>query len=63
MNLTELYKQTPVERHSEIVTSGDRLFFDNEEYLIRGDGELRLIRSQKGLEEKLALIDTKLGVK
>ncbi len=62
MNLRELYEQTPVERHPEIIVSGDRLFFDNEEYLITGDGELRLIRSQKGVEEQLADIDAKLAV-
>jgi hypothetical protein len=29
MNMVGLYEQTPVERHQEIVVSGDRLFFDN----------------------------------
>ena len=32
MNLVELYKQTPVKRHSEIIVSSDRLFFDGEEH-------------------------------
>ena len=53
----------PTERHAEIVVSGDRLFFEEEEHLIRGDGELRLVRSQRGLEEKLDRIETKLGIK
>ncbi len=63
MNLVEFYKRTPVERHSEIVVLGDRLFFDGEEYVIGGDGELRLARSQKGLEQKLARIETRLDIK
>ena len=63
MNLVELYKQTPPERHQDIVISGDRLFFDGEEYVIEGDGELELVRSQKGLEQYLRQIGAKLGVK
>ncbi len=63
MNIVELYKQVPQERHQEVVASGDRLFFDGEEYIIEGDGELKLIRSQKGLEQHLARIETKLDVK
>lgn len=63
MNLIELYEQTPVERHSEIIVSGDRLFFDDEEYFIQPDGELKLIRSNKSLEEGLAGIKGKLGAK
>ena len=62
MNIVELYKQTPVERHHEIVVSGDRVFFDGEEYVINAEKELRLIRSQKGLEQQLAQIETKLGI-
>ena len=63
MNLVELYNQTPVERHSEIVVSGDRLFFDGEEYVIDAEGELKLVRSQKGLEQQVARITTKLDIK
>jgi len=63
MNIVELYDKTPVERHREVFVSEDRLFFDGEEYVIGGDGELRLVRSEKGLEEKLAQIETKLGIK
>lgn len=63
MNIVELYKQTPVERHQEIVVSGDRLFFDSEEYVIDGNGELRLARSQKDLLQKIDEIRIKLGVK
>ena len=62
MNRVELNKQTPPERHQDIVISGDRLFFYGEEYVIEGDGEIRLVRSQKGLEQYLRQIKTKLGV-
>ena len=48
MNLVQLYAQTPVERHHEIIVSGNRLFFDNEEHIIEGEeSELRLVRSDK----------------
>ena len=51
MNLVELYKQTPVKRHSEIIVSGERAFFDDEEYILQFDGELKLI----AIEAKLAI--------
>jgi len=63
MNLVQFYEQTPVERHPEIVVSGDRLYFDGEEYVSAADGELKLVHSQKELEQRLAQIETKLGVK
>jgi len=63
MNITQLYAQTPVERHHEIIVSGDRLYFENQEYILGADGELKLARSQKGLEQGLAQIATKLGIK
>lgn len=62
MNIVELYTQVPVERHQGIIVSGDRLFFDGEEYIIEGDGELKLVHSHKGLEQRLDQIRTKLGV-
>ena len=62
MNLTQLYAQTPVDRHHEIVVSGGRLYFENEEYVLDGDGELKLVYSQNGLEQALAQIETRLGV-
>ena len=61
MNLIELYKQTPVARHSEIIVSSDRLFFDGEEYILQGDEELKFIRSEKELKQKLIAIEAKLG--
>ena len=63
MNIVEFYAKTPVERHSEVVVSGDRLYFDGEEYAIRQDGELKLVHSHKGIEQGLAQIRTKLGIK
>ena len=63
MKIVELYKQTPVARHSEIIVSSDRLFFDGEEYVLQPDGELKLIRSEKELKQKLTAIADKLGVK
>lgn len=63
MTITELYAKTPVDRHQEIVVSGGRLFFEGEEYAINGDGELRLIRSSKALNQRLEQILTKLSVK
>ena len=63
MNIIELYAKTPVDRHQEIVVSGGRLFFDGEEYVIGGDGELKLIRSSKGLAQSLEQILVKMGIK
>ena len=63
MNLVELYEQTPVEKRGEIVVSGDRLFFDGEEYAIDGDDELRPVRSSKKLEQKLDQIEAKLDTR
>lgn len=62
MNLEQLYAQTPVARHPEIIVSGDRVFFDGEEYLLVPNGELRLVRSQKALEQRLTTIAAKLGI-
>ena len=64
MNIMELYQQTPVERHHEIIISGNRLFFDGEEYIISGiDRELKLIHSHKELLEEVAKIKSKLNIK
>jgi len=62
VNLVELYEQTPVERHSDIIVSDNMLFFDNGEYIIQGDGELKLVRGNKELLQKLDQIRTKLGI-
>ena len=50
MHLVDLGRQVSAERHHQIVVSGARLFFDGEEYIIDGDGELELVRSHKGPE-------------
>ncbi len=60
MNTVELYAVTPAERHQEIVITGDRLFFEGEEYVIQGDGELRLVRSDGDLRERLNAIEALL---
>lgn len=62
MKIEELYAQTPVEKHQDIVISGNRLYFENEEYVIETDGDLRLVRSDKGLEQRLAQIEDKLSI-
>ena len=62
MNLVQFYQQTPVARHSEIIVSGERVFFDGKEYIITGiDGELRLVRSVKELKQRLARIEDKVA--
>ena len=60
MNLVELYQQTPVKRHSEIIISSDRLFFDGEEYILQGDEELKLIRSEKEIKQRLTAIEARI---
>jgi hypothetical protein len=45
------------------VVSGDRVFFDREEYIINSEGDLSLVQSNKGIEQKLAKILTNLGIK
>ena len=62
MNVVELYEQILVEKHSEIVVSGDRLFFNGEEYVIEADEELKPIRSNKHLNQKLAQIAARLDI-
>ena len=61
MNTAELYEKVPVERHSEIVISGDKLFFENEEYAIAADEELKLVRSEKELKQRLARIEDRVA--
>ena len=61
MNLVQFYQQTPVKRHSEIVVSSDRLFFDGAEYVLQPDGELRLVRSEKELKQRLARIEDRVA--
>ena len=62
MTIVELYGGLPPERHGEVLVQGDRLFFAGEEYLVLPDGELRLVRSLRSVEERLARIETSLGI-
>ena len=66
MNLEELYKQTPVERHKDIKTIEDKVLVkdadgDITEYLLNHDGELWLVRSDKKLKADVAAIKKKVG--
>ena len=61
MNIVELYQQTPVARHSEIIVSNERVFFDGEEYVLGPDENLSLVRSDKELKQKLTTIEAKLS--
>ena len=63
MNITELYAQTPRNEHSDILISGNRLFCNGEEYIVNGDGELKLVHSQKVIEQKINEIRDKLAIK
>jgi len=60
MNAVELYAVTPPERHNEIVISGDRLYFEDEVYVIEESGELRLVCSSGTLRDRLNTIETLL---
>jgi len=62
VNIMEFYQRVPQERHREIVVFDQRLFFGGEEYIIEDDGELRLVHSHKGIEERLSRIEKKLGI-
>ena len=74
MNLVELYKQTPVEKHKDIKVIGNRVFVkdteeDVQEFLISEVGELWLIHSEKTLASQIntlkadiEAIKIKLGV-
>jgi len=66
MNLIDLYKQTPVERHSDIKVVGDRVFVKDaegniDEYLV-SEGELWLASSNKQLKQDIRAIKSKLGI-
>lgn len=70
MNLVDLYKRTPVERHQDIKVLGDRVFVrsadgSTDEYLITGSGTeeaLWLIRSDKELRQDVKAMKSKLGI-
>ncbi len=67
MNLTELYAQTPAERHGDIKIAGDRVLVRDaegytSEYLLSAESELWLIGSDRALRQDLAAIKDKLGI-
>jgi len=66
MNLAELYKQTPVERHGDIKVVENRVFVKDrdgnvDEYLISGE-ELWLARSDREQKLDIKAIKFKLGI-
>ncbi len=66
MNLMELYKQTPVERHKDIKVLGNMVSVrdedgDTTEYLEQEDGELWFVRSDKKLKADIDAIRKKLS--
>lgn len=68
MNLKELYSQTSVSEHSNIIVLGDRVYVKTEEgleeYILMPEGNLRLLRSDKEnpVRQDLIKIKTKLGI-
>ena len=67
MNLEELYRQIPVERHKDIKVVGDRVFVKDidgnvEEYLIDEQDGLWLVRCDREQKEALSAIKSKLGL-
>ena len=62
MKIEDLYAQTPVDKHRDIIVLDGRLYFENEEYIIESNDELRLVHSQKQVEQQLDQIRTKLSI-
>ena len=60
MTIVELYTKTPVARHPEIIVSGKRVFFEDEEYVLQPNENLILVHSDKELKQKLTAIEAKL---
>jgi hypothetical protein len=61
MTISELYSQIPPDKHHEVVVSGDRLYYDGDEYIIHSEDEITLIRTQKTLEQKLEEIKSSIN--
>lgn len=66
MKLAELYAQTPVDKHNNIVVFNDRVFVRDadgsvSEYLILGGGELWLVQTNKTVNANIAAIKQKVG--
>lgn len=70
MNLSELYKQIPLEKHSNIKVVGDRVFVKDadgsvDEYLIiptEAGEELWLVHSDREQRQDIKAIKSKLGI-
>lgn len=71
MNLTELYTETPVQEHGNIVVAGDRVYVRSadgtDEYILLANGEMKLVRSDTAnpmaaIHQDLAAIKAKLGI-
>lgn len=62
MILKDLFDQTPVANHNEIVTQGDRVYHNGKEYLVDQDGKLTLIRDWGKTDTNIVNIATKLNV-
>jgi len=63
MNLSEFYEQIPAERHHEVILSGDRLYFGDEEFIIDPEGNIHKIHSWKEIHERLDRIERLLKKK
>lgn len=66
MNIVELYKKTPVERHKDIKVVGERVLFrapdgSIDEYVIDNSGDLWLAHPKEERQDILA-IRNKLGI-
>ena len=67
MNLVELYKQTPVDKHDCIKVRNDQVYIIDEdgdanlEYLIDDDGQLIPVYSEKKLKADIKAIKKKVG--
>lgn len=67
MTLVELYAQTPVEQHANIRVAGERVYVKNhdgslDEYLLNGNGELVLLRSDRWLRDSLSRLESKFSL-
>lgn len=62
MKLKDLYDSIPPAEHGQVLLSGDRVYYDGEEFIVGGDGELHLVHSHKALQERLDQIAAELGI-
>ncbi len=67
MNVVDLYRATPVERHGDIKVSDGKVVVKSAdgattEYTVDGSGELFLISTDADIRADLAAIKEKLGI-